>query len=423
MSLHRTARRAFGWIAAVLLTAGLADAQTFDELFDPSVLRDVHLRMKADDWETLKAHYLEDTYYRADFQWRDLTVPIVGIRSRGSASRNAHKPGLKISFDQYIDGQRPFGLKSIVLANGIQDPSMLKQRLGLGMFTRMGMAAPRVVHVRVFVNDEYIGLYQLIEPIDKIFLARVFGNDAQGKAENGGYLYEYAWKDEFDWSYPGSDLQTYAELFEPSTHETDAPSLLYGPLEELFRTFNEVPDSIFERDVGRLLDLRQFTQHIAVENFIAEYDGFLGHWHANNFYLYRFQGRTLSQFLPWDKDLAFWDSHYDLFQNVDDNVLASRVLKMPAYRRLYLETLIACAASASELPDPEHSRKGWLETEAEREVAQTLQAGEADQNKRFDNERFDDELMKVLRFARDRAPFVMEEANKELAKLTRLALR
>src|SRR6476620_9767507 len=100
MSLHRTARRAFGWIAAVLLTAGLADAQTFDELFDPSVLRDVHLRMKADDWETLKAHYLEDTYYRGDFQWRDLTVPIVGIRSRGSASRNAHKPGLKISFDQ-----------------------------------------------------------------------------------------------------------------------------------------------------------------------------------------------------------------------------------------------------------------------------------------------------------------------------------
>ena len=423
MALHQNGRRVFAWIAAALLTAGLADAQTFDELFDPSVLRDVHLRMKADDWETLQAHYLEDTYYRGDFQWRDLTVPIVGIRSRGSASRNAHKPGLKIAFDQYIDGQQPFGLKSIVLANGIQDPSMLKQRLGLGMFARMGMPAPRVVHVRLFVNDEYIGLYQLVEPIDKIFLARVFGKDAQGKTENGGYLYEYAWKDGFDWSYPGSDMQTYADLFEAKTHESDAPSVLYGPFEELFRLFNNVPDSVFEREVGQLLDLRQFTRHLAVENFIAEFDGFLGHWTANNFYLYRFQGRTLSQLLPWDKDLAFWDSRYDLFQNVSDNVLASRVLSMPAYRRLYLETLVACAAAASEVTDPEHSTKGWLEAEAEREAAQILAAGRDDENKRFSTERFEDELGKVLKFTRQRAPFVMHEANTELAKLQRFALR
>jgi len=377
--------------------------------------------MKPGDWDTLKAHYLEDTTYRADFQWRDLTVPIVGIRSRGSASRNAHKPGLKISFDEYIDGQKAFGLKSIVLANGIQDPSMLKQRLGLGMFARMGMPAPRVVHVRVFVNDEYIGLYQLIEPIDKIFLARVFGNDAQGKTENGGYLYEYAWKDGYDWSYLGSDLQIYTELFEAKTHESDAPSVLYGPLEDLFRLLNNVSDNLFEREVGSLLDLRQFAQHLAVENFIAEYDGFLGHWSANNFYLYRFQGRTLSQLLPWDKDLAFWDSHYDLFENVSSNVLASRVLSMPAYRRVYLETLIACATAASEITDP-NSGKGWLEAEAERETAQILEAGRADENKRFSSDRFEDELAKVLKFTRERAPFVVREANRELAQLQRLKL-
>jgi CotH protein len=424
MRFLRTTKRAFGWIAtALVLTAGPAVAQTFDELFDPSVLQDVRVRMKPGDWETLKEHYLEDTYYRGDFQWRDLTVPIVGIRSRGSASRNAHKPGLKISFDEYIDGQKPFGLKSVVLANGIQDPSMLKQRLGLLMFARMGMPSPKVVHVRFFVNDEYIGLYQLIEPIDKIFLARVFGNDAQGKPENGGYLYEYAWKDGYDWTYLGSDLQLYTELFEPKTHETDAPSVLYGPLEELFRTFNEVPDNLFDREVGSRLDLRQFTQHLAVENFIAEFDGFLGHWSANNFYLYRFQGKTISQLLPWDKDLAFWDAKYDLFQNVGDNVLASRVLNIPTYRRLYLETLMACAAAASELTDSEQPQKGWLELEAEREMAQILTAGRADENKRFTSERFEDELAKVMRFARERAPFVASEASKELARMAGVTVK
>ena len=411
------------WIGVALLTAGAAGAQTFGELFDPSTLQDVHLRMKAGDWETLKEHYLEDTYYRADFQWRELTVPIVGVRSRGSASRNAHKPGLKIAFDQYIDGQKPFGLKSVVLANGIQDPSMLKQRLGLLMFARVGMKAPRVVHVRLFVNDEYIGLYQLIEPIDKIFLARVYGEDENGKTENNGYLYEYAWKDDYDWSYLDSDLQTYAELFEPKTHESDAPAVLYGPLEELFRAFNDAGDSRFEAEVGSRLDLRQFTQHLAVENFIAEFDGFLGHWSANNFYLYRFQGRTVSQLLPWDKDLAFWDARYDIFQNVEQNVLARRVLTIPAYRRVYLETLMACVAAASEVSDPTVTTKGWLEAEAEREAAQIYRAGMSDENKRFSSERFEDEVFKVLRFARERAPFVAGEAQKELARMAGAGLR
>ena len=182
-----------------------------------------------------------------------------------------------------------------------------------------------------------------------------------------------------------------------------------------------MPDNLFEREVGSLLDLRQFAQHLAVENFIAEYDGFLGHWSANNFYLYRFQGRTLSQLLPWDKDLAFWDSHYDLFENVSSNVLASRVLSMPAYRRVYLETLIACATAASEITDPD-SGKGWLEAEAERETAQILEAGRADENKRFSSDRFEDELAKVLKFTRERAPFVVHEANRELAQLQRLKL-
>ena len=114
-------------LSTFVLASTPAAAQTSDELFDPSALNDIQLSMKPSDWETLQEHYLEDTYYRADVQWRDVTIPIVGLRSRGSGSRNPHKPGLKIAFDQYIN-QKPFGLKSIVLANGIQDPARCSQR-------------------------------------------------------------------------------------------------------------------------------------------------------------------------------------------------------------------------------------------------------------------------------------------------------
>src|SRR4026208_187685 len=200
-------------LTSSLIVAAPAAAQTSDDLFDPTVLHDIQLTMKPGDWETLQAKFLDDAYYPADMTWREVVIPRVGVRSRGSGSRNARKPGLKVDFGRYVDDQTAFGMKSIVLANGIQDPSMLAQRVGLGMFAKMGMPASRGVPARVFVNRESVGLYQLIEPVDKTFLARVFGKDANGKTENGGYLYEYHWKSHYPWDYLGPKLTLYVEPF------------------------------------------------------------------------------------------------------------------------------------------------------------------------------------------------------------------
>jgi hypothetical protein len=395
-------------LASSLIVTAPVMAQTSNDLFDPTVLHDIQLTMKPGDWETLQSNYLSDTYYPADMTWREVVVAQVGVRSRGSGSRNARKPGLKVDFGRYLD-QTAFGLKSIVLANGIQDPSMLAQRIGFAMFAKMEMPASRVVHARVFVNREYVGLYQLIEPVDKTFIARVFGEDANGKTENGGYLYEYHWKSDYPWDYLGADLAIYAELFEPKTHESDAPVPLYGPLETLFKRLNQSSDTQFEQEVGELLDLRQFVRHIAVENFIAEHDGFLGYWGPNNFYLYRFQGRALSQLLPWDKDHALWAKDYDVLQGVNDNILVRRLLSIPAYFRLYFQTLSDCADVAMR-PESEGSSVGWFEAEMRRISAQIKDAAHADRNTRWDNDRYDEEIGKVLKFARERGPFVAHEA-------------
>ena len=402
--------------AAAQPRAGAVDAPalTSDALFDQTAVRDLRLTMKASDWDTLVEHYLEDTYYRADLEWQGQVVPIVGVRSRGSGSRNPYKPGLKIDVARYVD-QKFLGLKSLVLANAVQDPSMLKQRASMQFFARMGVPAPRVTHVRVFVNDVYLGLYMLMEPIDKTFLARAFGTDENGTVLSNGYLYEYAWKDGYGFQYLGADLQLYAELFEAKTRETESPAQLYGPLEDLFRDFNEAPDADFVRAVGEHLDLAKFVRFIAVENFLADRDSLLGHWGANNFYYYRFLGARPAELIAWDKDLAFWAADYDIFQGTHDNVLASRLLAVPAFYRLYLETLMSCAAAAS-APVSEDADTGWLEAEVRKQIDQIHAAGYADASKPYTNERFDDELEKVLTFARDRAAYVAREAGKELAE-------
>lgn len=128
------------------------------------------------------------------------------------------------------------------------------------------------------------------------------------------------------------------------------------------------------REVSPFIDLPGFVKYLAVDNFIADYDGFLGFWGPNNFYVYRPQGRTDLVWFPWDKDLAFWAPHDDIVHNVEKNVVAHRAFEVPALRQLYLETLAACAQSAMAAAS-ETDPTGWLEAEALREIAQFHEAG------------------------------------------------
>jgi len=392
-----------------------------EALFDTSVLHDLRLTMKPEDWETLKARCMWDTYYPADFQWRDMTVARVGIRSRGSGSRNSYKPGIKIDFNEFVDDQKFLKQKALILANAVQDPGMLNRRLANLIFARMGLPAPRVVHARLFVNDRYVGLYELVEEIEKPMMGRVFGRDSDGKKRDGGYLFEYQWEENFTWTHPTDDLPFYAALFDPKTHDEDAPSVLYGPIEDMFEAVNDSRDGDFEAAAGTYIDLRQFVQFLAVERFTADIDGFLGSWGPNNFYIYRFEGGTQSVFIPWDKDLSFYELYDDVFAELERTVLGRRVMAVPALRRLYLETLLACAASVAApdqpaQPDQTEAPRSWFEAELLRERAQILEAARADSRKPYSNERIDEAHEEILHFARHRSAYVIGQVQRALER-------
>src|SRR5436190_870987 len=154
-----------------------------DAFLDDTVLQEVRLNMNARDWQTLKDNYLDNTYYPTDFKWRDQGLRNVGIRSRGTGSRSGVKPGLRIDFDRYTSGQTFQGLKSFVLRNNTQDSSNMHERLSMLLFRRLGEPASREAHAKLFINDQYSGLFTIVESVDKTFLKRNYGED-------GGYLYK-----------------------------------------------------------------------------------------------------------------------------------------------------------------------------------------------------------------------------------------
>jgi spore coat protein CotH len=80
------------------------------------------------------------------------------------------------------------GLRALTFDNVRQDPAMIREHLAMAMFRRMGLVAPRTAPARVFINNDYQGLYTMLEAVDRTFLTTWFGQDE-------GYLFEYLWRE------------------------------------------------------------------------------------------------------------------------------------------------------------------------------------------------------------------------------------
>lgn len=377
-------------------------APTADQIFDDGVLHEVRLTMNPRDWEALKANFQLNDYYPTHFSWNGITSRNLAIRSRGLGSRSGTKPGLRVDFDYYTKTQTFLGLTSLVLRNNTQDPSSLHERLSMRLFSRMEVPVSRTAHTKLFVNEQYVGLYLIVESVDKRFLARHLN-------ENEGYLYKYDWKTAYYFESRGRNPASYSpEPFQPETHEKDPDP---QPLVEMIAAINESSDADFLSATAPYVDIRRFVTEAAIENFLADNDGLLGYDGMNNFYLYRYQTSRLSTFIPWDKSEAFKGGvTHPIWYNIYDapawlrNRLMDRAMNVLELRDLYLDTLVKAATIVMQ--------DRWLEQELVRAYAQIRQAALDDRFKPFSNEEFERDVQQLLEFARARAAFVIAEVRR-----------
>jgi spore coat protein CotH len=382
------------------------------EFFDDSVLHDLKLWINSRDWETLKTNFLSNAYYPADLQWRTETVRNVGIRSRGNGSRSGFKPGLRVDIDRYSTTQKFLGLKSFVLRNNTQDPSQMHEWLSMLFFRRMGLPASREAFARLFVNNQYVGLYTIVESVDKSFLTRQYGEDS-------GYLFDYDYPADaapYYFEDRGSAAASYVPLpFKPETNENNPrPEVIAN----MVQAINGSTSAVFRSAVAEFVDLAQFIRHVATEVFLAEQDGIVGDWGMNNFFIYRAELSNQFRFIVWDKSQAFVQGQaYSIWHNLTDvpvgnrNRLMSRALEYPDLRNLYLDTLLEAGQSAIAVPLdtlPGDSR-GWLEREIDRGYALISPSVLADTLKPYTNEEFTAAVDYLRLFARQRASFVNAE--------------
>lgn len=377
-----------------MLQPGRADAQSGADLFDPDAVHELRLFINSRDYRRLREDYRENTFYTADLAWRGLRVRNVGVRSRGMGSRNPTKLGLLIDFDRYTTSQTFLGLDSLVLDNLWQDPSLIAERTAMRFFRRMGEAASRESFCRLYINNQFQGLYALVEAVDRPFLNRTIGEDR-------GYLFRYDFQREWRGEYLGDELDVYKTFFEAQTHQLEPDSRLYGPIRDLFREVNAEPDAVWRERVEEFVDLPQLVGHAAIDAFLANEDSIAGAYGMNNFFLYRREDSTVHRVIPWDIDTAFVSADYPIFGRTGDNVLFRRALGFADLREHYLAVLEQCARAARE--------DLWLVEEVERLAASAAEPAAEDTLKQFSTELFEQAVDQLRGFATERPEFVLRE--------------
>jgi spore coat protein CotH len=379
--------------------------------FNDNVLHEIRLSVNSKDWRLMKEHWQDQTKYPADFRWNNQVVRNVSIHSRGEGSRRPEKLSLHVTFDHYTTGQTFLGLHSCILRNNSQDPSNMRERLSMLFFRSLGVAAPREAHTRLYVNNEYVGLYTIVEWVDEDFLQKNFG-------ESAGHLYAFVFDDAaahaglppFTFQYLGPDPALYVPIpFEPKTLTDDPQG---GVIASFVQAVSDTGAAAWRANVSAFVDLARFIRRLAVENFLAEEDGLTGDFGPNNTFVYRFVNTTSFVFVPWDKSNTFFGApspDYSILRNIVDgiedhrNVLVLRAFQEPDLLQLYLDTLLECATFAQQGATPD--QPGWLEAEVDREYDQ-IHAAALDDTTLYTNAEFEQAAADLVAFARDRSAAV-----------------
>lgn len=282
------------------------------------------------------------------------TVENIGFRLRGNTSRKAQKKSFKVSFNTFPDSDEFHGLDKMNLNGEHNDPTILRAKLSWDIFEKAEVIAPRANHVKLYINDEYFGLYLNVEHIDDEFVKDRFGSDA-------GNLFKCLWP--ADLTYKGSSPKDYENIkngdrpaYELKTN-LDAPD--YSDLAVFISFLKNADDERFKNEIETYLNVDGVIRWMAIDILTGNWDNYW--YNKNNYYLYHDPKKNRFEFIPYDYDNTFgidfigpdWGT-----QDINDwgpnesRPLTERILGIPEFKNrlhFYLNEFITSFFNETEL--------------------------------------------------------------------------
>jgi hypothetical protein len=269
----------------------------------------------------------------------------VGVRFRGDKS---YQMGLKrnpfsIQLSHNSPDQNHQGYTALKLSSALRDPSMVREVLFYEIAAKY-MPASQACYTKLYVNDEYVGVFINIENLDKPFTQTHYGSSGNAFFKAGT-----DYKPEVPATckqniYGSLEYEDNIECYKGNFEMNSASG--WSELQELTRILNNDLTN-----VSRILDVDRVLWMLALNNVMVNLSSYTGA-HSINYFLYRdLNGRF--QPMHWDLNLSFGsfkntgngsDLNLKELQNLDpllhaDNPykpLISQLLKDPLYKKMYL---------------------------------------------------------------------------------------
>jgi spore coat protein H len=247
-----------------------------------------------------KAFGLEFPFVKAELEFEDTLVKNIGLRYKGNSTYGASQQGLKRPFKvdiNHYEDQKLHGLNGFALGNNVMDPTRLRESLAFSVFRAAKVPAPRTAFAKVYLtvadkhDKTYVGVYTMIEPVDKAFLREHF------KSDKGMLL-----KPERIQGLPylGEKWDAYKDKYNPKREPTDVQT---RRLIDFTKLVNQADDATFRQKIAGFLDVDGFLRFAAANSLISNLDSFFGLGH--NYFLYLNPKTNQFHFIPWDLDLSF----------------------------------------------------------------------------------------------------------------------
>lgn len=243
----------------------------------------------------------------------------VGIHLKGAAGSYRgldQNPALSLNFDKFTEGQKFFGLDKIHLNNSVQDGTLLHEMVCRELFRDAGIPTGRATHVQVKLNNRDLGLYVLVEGLDKDFLRRNFKNPT-GNLYDGGFC---------------ADIDQPKKFISGKKGQKDEQA----PLKALVTALKE-PDVNKRLALAEtLIDIDQFWSFTAMELLTSHWDGYVRN--RNNYRIYFDPGNGgRAVFIPWGMDQMLGDPNFDLFGMA--SLITTQLMQCPGMKWRYQEAL------------------------------------------------------------------------------------
>jgi spore coat protein H len=236
---------------------------------------------------------------RADVEIAGVKYAGVTVRYKGNASfmqsRNDLKKSMKITFQGAAPG--PGGLHKVNLHSNAADISSMVEPLSHKLFLDAGVPESRTAYARVRLtvpgkyDNQFVGIYSLVEDPDEVFMKDRFGAAA-------GAIFKPVTQELFNDL--GDDWKAYNQIYDPKTKASDADK---QRVIEFAKFVTHAGDAEFAAKLGDYLDLEEFSRFMASTVYLATLDSILTM--GQNFLVHLDAESHRFQFIGWDLDNSF----------------------------------------------------------------------------------------------------------------------